>query len=116
MKYVSDLDTTGDGRFSVEWEDDYSTWWETFDTEEERELALQENEDYIKSHRSEYLADVKASNLSRIESNLEMLEDDCGHFLMGREQKVAENYRNWLLRKHYHQADGFPLKELLKVA
>ena len=40
-KYVSDIDTTEDGRPTVEWENDHGyRWWETFDSEAEMDEVI----------------------------------------------------------------------------
>jgi len=41
-KSLSDLDRNGYGEYGIEWEfEDGGRWWEWFETEEHREVALQ---------------------------------------------------------------------------
>lgn len=50
-KSLSDLDTNGLGQFGIEWEfTDGGRWWQWFNTEEEREVALQQ---YQKEYEAE---------------------------------------------------------------
>ena len=54
MKFISDLDTTTNGKFSVEWEwAGGGRYWETFNTKEERSEALRKNQEYLDSHKEE---------------------------------------------------------------
>ena len=115
MRYVSDIDETTDGRFSVEWDDEMGTYWETFDTEKARDLALQANEDYIKLHRSEYLEDRRWNLINTLELNLNMIDDDMGYLLNDRELALAERYRDWTYNKYIRDNDGYPISELVSV-
>lgn len=40
---ISDIDMSTEGKFGVEWEDEYGRFWQWFDTAEEREAAISRN-------------------------------------------------------------------------
>jgi hypothetical protein len=45
MKYLSDMDMTLDGKWAVEWDEiGRGRWWQTFDTRQEAEDAIEDNE------------------------------------------------------------------------
>jgi hypothetical protein len=47
-EWLSDIDTTRDGKFAIEWDGIYGKHWETFDTEEARSEALRLYDEKVK--------------------------------------------------------------------
>ena len=63
MKFLSDVDMLTNGQFGVEWEwADGGRYWESFDTNEEREAAIAANQVYNDAHQDEVNAHFKAED------------------------------------------------------
>ncbi|MFA6570176.1 MAG: hypothetical protein WCT77_02965 [Bacteroidota bacterium] len=63
MKFLSDVDMLTNGQFGVEWEwAEGGRVWEGFDTAEERDAAIKENQKYNDAHQDEVDAHFKAED------------------------------------------------------
>lgn len=68
MKFLSDIDYSYNnetGNFdipAVQWETDFGTYWERFESEEARSIAIAENEAY--NNRPEVKAEIEANEIA----------------------------------------------------
>ena len=114
MKYLSDLDRTTDGRFAIEWEwAEGGRWWEVFDTEAERDEALNRYDAYVAANRDEYLEDRRNEVIRSLELHLDMIDDEMGYLLTDREIAIALRYREWNIKRYTRKSEGFAIAELL---
>lgn len=74
MRFVSDIDMISN-KFAIEWDDSYGRHWESYDTEAERDQALQANQTYQDEHQEEMEVELLDSELESLHLNLIMHED-----------------------------------------